>query len=108
MAGMLPPTLFGLPTVSLGFSTLGMTTNSTYYVLYVPAADNGGVHFGTALTACGIIANNAFNGWFARERDATPEERDWDSVLLGDKFYYFVSNNRDGMIPDLARALTHS
>jgi HNH endonuclease len=72
----------------------------------LPAADNGGVHFGTALTACGIIANNSFNGWFARERDAPPEQRDWDSVLLGNKFYYFVSNNPDGMIPDLARALT--
>jgi hypothetical protein len=69
----------------------------------LPATDNGGVHFGTALTVCGIIANNAFNGWFAKERDATPEERVWDSVLCGDKFYFFVSDNSNGIIPGLAR-----
>jgi len=67
----------------------------------LPAADNGGVHFGTALTVCGIIANNAFNGRFAKERKANPEECGWDSVLHGDKFYFFESDNPNGMIRGL-------
>jgi hypothetical protein len=74
----------------------------------LPAADDGGIHYGTALTACGIIANNAFDGYFAKERGADQEPDGWDSILRGSKFYFFASNDTKGMIPGLARALTHS
>ncbi|OXV10779.1 hypothetical protein Egran_01460 [Elaphomyces granulatus] len=65
----------------------------------LPAADDGGVHYGTALTVCGIIANNAFNGYFAKERGADREPREWDSILRGVKFYFFASNNPDDQYP---------
>jgi hypothetical protein len=74
----------------------------------LPATDDGGVHYGTALTICGIIANNSFNGYFAKERGADREPCEWGSILRGAKFYFFASNNPDGTIPGLARALTHS
>ncbi|OXV06813.1 hypothetical protein Egran_05420, partial [Elaphomyces granulatus] len=65
----------------------------------LPAADLGGVHFGTALTVCGIIANNAFDGWFAKEKNAPREEGEWDSVLRGRHFYFFTSDNRNDKYP---------
>jgi hypothetical protein len=64
-------------------------------LLTLPAADNGGIYYGTALTICGIVAGNMFDtGFFAKSREAEPEASEWDSVLVGSRFYFFASADR--------------
>ncbi|KAI1149084.1 hypothetical protein F4825DRAFT_431757 [Nemania diffusa] len=64
-------------------------------LLILPGLDCGGVHYGTALTFCGIIASNSFDtGFFAKSREAEPETSEWDSVLIGPRLYFFATADR--------------
>ena len=50
----------------------------------------GGLHYGTALIACGLVAGNVWNGYFTVERhDPRITLRD-DEVLLGKRYYFHV------------------
>ncbi|KAI9767866.1 MAG: hypothetical protein M1840_005359 [Geoglossum simile] len=40
-----------------------------FLTLYAFDHTNGGIHHRTALTACGVLANNAWNGYFTETRD---------------------------------------
>ncbi|CAK7205577.1 hypothetical protein SEUCBS139899_008355 [Sporothrix eucalyptigena] len=60
--------------------------------------ENGqlGVHYGTAHTACAILAANAFNGFFSIDREGTERvDPEINSVLTQDKYYFFVDGADD-------------
>ncbi|KAI0401064.1 hypothetical protein F4802DRAFT_581677 [Xylaria palmicola] len=49
-----------------------------------------GVHYGTALAACQIIANNAFEGYFATDRAGKRRVQcTYDNVLTGTRYWFF-------------------
>lgn len=48
----------------------------------------GGLHYGTALIACGLVAGNAWNGYFTLDRNG-PRITLRDDDVLPDKSYYF-------------------
>ncbi|GAP91598.1 hypothetical protein SAMD00023353_6400550 [Rosellinia necatrix] len=53
-----------------------------------------GVHYGTALTACQIIANNAFDGYLATDRegrDRVDSNLDFDHLLTKSDYWFFVA-----------------
>ncbi|RYC64789.1 hypothetical protein CHU98_g1415 [Xylaria longipes] len=57
----------------------------------------GGVHYGTALTACQIIANNAFDGYLAidregRERVNPDPVLNFDFLLTKPYYWFFVDS----------------
>ncbi|KAI8947199.1 hypothetical protein F4801DRAFT_520271 [Xylaria longipes] len=56
-----------------------------------------GVHYGTALTACQIIANNAFDGYLAidregRERVNPDPVLNFDFLLTKPYYWFFVDS----------------
>ena len=62
-------------------------------ILTLPAfdGDGQGLHHGTALTACAIIADNAFDGYLTETRDS--EERillDYDDLLTQSEYWFHV------------------
>lgn len=60
----------------------------------LPAFDNGGLHYGTALAACSIVACNK-PGYFSTDTPLGPEpsRRTWDAVLTpGTRYYYHLGN----------------
>ena len=50
----------------------------------------GGLHYGTAFLACAIIAGNAWNGYFQESRDGTRVTANWDHLLRGKVYYFYV------------------
>jgi hypothetical protein len=50
---------------------------------------DGGLHHGTALTACGIVAGNAWNGYFSETSGGAPLTLGRDELLVVGKDYYF-------------------
>lgn len=50
----------------------------------------GGLHYGTALVVCGLIAGNVWNGYFTVDRDRPRVSLRDDEVLLGKTYYYHV------------------
>jgi hypothetical protein len=83
----------GYPNLPLFSSTL----------LQLPRIDSGsvagseavvtGVHHGTALTACQIIANNAFEGYLAIDKDGKePVDVPFDGLLTRGFYFFFVGN----------------
>jgi hypothetical protein len=81
-----------------------VTPNNT--LLHLPRVDRAstgdfGVHYGTALVACGIIANNAFEtGRFALDRDGRQRvDLPFDGVLLGRAYYFFVGDGPSMYFP---------
>ena len=53
--------------------------------------DNGGVHHQTALTVCGILACNTWNGYFTETRGGNKVEPEDKPILEGRNYYYFPS-----------------
>ncbi|KAI0867395.1 hypothetical protein GGS24DRAFT_485805 [Hypoxylon argillaceum] len=57
-----------------------------------------GVHYGTALTACQIIANNAFDGYLATDqegRERVGPDINLDHVLTESKYWFFVPTGQN-------------
>lgn len=74
--------------------------NEVDTLLTLPAFDrsSGGLHYGTARVACGIIAGNRWDGYFSRDI----EGKDTDLGHVSDDIlpvgvYYFHFKDRDGM-----------
>jgi len=71
----------------------------TNTLLYLPrvdptSTDTFGVHYGTALIACQIIANNAFDGRLALDEKCQQlVDASLDSVLTADVYYFFVGDD---------------
>jgi len=73
-------TLLDLPRVDLGPSNVGRTRIA-------------GVHHGTALVACQIIANNAFDSRLAQDTGGQHlAEVPLDSILTRDVYYFFIGD----------------
>ncbi|KAI1194284.1 hypothetical protein F5X97DRAFT_311621 [Nemania serpens] len=61
-----------------------------------------GVHYGTALTACQIIANNAFDGYLATDREGCKRvdfDLDYDDLLTGSDYWFFVPSVPSNLNP---------
>ncbi len=69
------------PRELLNFPRADQTTDETF-----------GVHFGTALVACQIVANNAFdNGYLSVDVDGYEEvDEPFDFILTKPVYYFFV------------------
>ncbi len=50
----------------------------------------GGLHYGTALIACGLVAGNVWNGYFTVERHGPRITSRDDEVLVGKSYYFHV------------------
>ncbi|MCJ1348393.1 hypothetical protein MMC31_006625 [Peltigera leucophlebia] len=61
-------------------------------ILQLLASDDpsGGLHHLTALTACGIVAGNRFDGYFSTTRNGQAIEDSPDSVLIGKDYWFHV------------------
>ncbi|CAN8106466.1 unnamed protein product [Discula destructiva] len=56
-----------------------------------PQTERAGVHYGTALLACQIVANNSFHGYLATDRDGQQRvSLTLDGVLLEDNYWFIV------------------
>ncbi|KAL2353513.1 hypothetical protein BJ546DRAFT_845687 [Cryomyces antarcticus] len=51
---------------------------------------NGGIHHGTALLVCGIIAGNVWDGWLTEGRRGNRMDSDREVVLKGREYFYHV------------------
>lgn len=51
---------------------------------------NGGLHCGTALVACGIVAGNAWNGYFTLESHGEKLDMRNDQLLTGSAYYFHI------------------
>jgi len=58
--------------------------------LYAWDSPGGGIHAGTALLACRVIACNAWNGYLTIEKDGPRVECQDDDVLPGQEYYFHV------------------
>jgi len=70
-------------------------------LLTLPAFDrrSGGLHYGTARVACGIIAGNRWDGYFARDIEGEDTDLGHTSDgILPVGVYYFHFKDRDGLL----------
>src|SRR4051812_11011081 len=51
---------------------------------------SGGIHYGTALLLCGIIADNIWDGWLTETRDGNKVDVDKDVVLTGRDYFFHL------------------
>ncbi|KAL5331527.1 hypothetical protein ACEPPN_001061 [Leptodophora sp. 'Broadleaf-Isolate-01'] len=51
--------------------------------------DGGGLHFGTALAACRLVAGNSENGFFTHHRDGPKIDLQYDELLRERKYYFY-------------------
>ncbi|KAJ2988785.1 hypothetical protein NUW58_g3796 [Xylaria curta] len=61
-----------------------------------------GVHHGTALTACQIIANNAFDGYLAKDREGcerVDSNLDFNHLLTESNYWFFVASTPSNLNP---------
>ncbi len=58
----------------------------------IPAFDgeSGGIHHGTALLFCGIIADSAWDGWLSETKNGDRLNLDFDAVLKGTDYYFHI------------------
>ncbi|MCJ1299235.1 hypothetical protein MMC08_002027 [Hypocenomyce scalaris] len=62
-----------------------------------------GLHAGYALTACGVVAGNRWDGWLSQEREQNGDESqriyfhtvDMETVLKQSSYYFHLPNNDD-------------
>jgi hypothetical protein len=58
-----------------------------------------GVHHGTALVACGVLAGNRWDGYFTRTIGGPAiEECDDDIIVVGSYYFYLPDTGSDGKI----------
>ena len=58
--------------------------------LYSWDSPNGGLHAGTALLACALVACNAWDGYFTAELDGQRLEFQYDDILSAEVYYFHV------------------
>lgn len=64
--------------------------NDIIFQLLAPDHPSGGFHHLSALTACGIVAGNRFDGYFSTTRNGQAIEESPDSVLIGNDYWFHV------------------
>ncbi|KAL8920985.1 MAG: hypothetical protein Q9172_004249 [Xanthocarpia lactea] len=72
---------------------------NTLLTLYCPDGQAGGLHFGTARIACGIITNNQFNGSFHSGPDNHHIHLMDDDILAPGVYYYHLSHPTTPLAP---------
>ncbi|KAI4184059.1 MAG: hypothetical protein LQ346_006177 [Caloplaca aetnensis] len=72
---------------------------NTLLTLYCPDGRAGGLHFGTARIACGIITNNQFHGSFHSGLDKRPIQLRDDDILAPGVYYYHLSQPTTPSLP---------
>lgn len=77
-------------TRGVGFYHPGYRQQSDAPLLTLLANDDGGVHQGLALTVCGAVADNRYDGWFSESRGGDRVEFEWDGILRGTEYYYHL------------------
>ncbi|KAL9124748.1 MAG: hypothetical protein Q9217_005958 [Psora testacea] len=78
----------------------GSAEQHTLLRLYGFDHEKGGIHHQTALTICGIIACNTWDGWLTDTRDGQRIELDDDSVLDKDFYYFHVPPSANPTTPE--------
>ena len=74
-------------------------------LLVVPAPDHpsGGLHHDTALTACGIVSGNRWDGWFTQNLDGPRIDIGPDEILLAGNYYFHLPRSESdppyGIVP---------
>ena len=53
----------------------------------------GGLHYGTALVACGLVTGNSWNGYFTLDRNCPRLALSDDEVLLGKTYYFHIPSS---------------
>ncbi|KAI4190220.1 MAG: hypothetical protein L6R41_000926 [Letrouitia leprolyta] len=61
---------------------------SILFTFYAYDHERGGIRKSLALTACGLISNNTWDGYFSREVSGPPVTEDLNDVLIGDDFFF--------------------
>ncbi|KAJ5715994.1 uncharacterized protein N7483_013175 [Penicillium malachiteum] len=61
-------------------------------LLTLPALDSGGIHHGTAHTACAILANCRWDGFLSLHRDGPRLSADLDDVLPHRQYYFRIED----------------
>ena len=61
--------------------------------------NGGGLHFGTALAACRIVAGNSENGFFRLQRDGPKIDLQHDELLRHKKYYFFHPDIENEVYP---------
>jgi len=80
-----PDKLFTLPKLDSTSSTTSLASK--------------GVHHGTALLACQIIANNTFSGYLAIDREGlqrVDSDKGRDELLTGDRYWFIADGSNPG------------
>lgn len=74
-------------------------------LLSLPALDDGGIDFDTALVACGLVAGNRWNdGFFSSDRSgAIRAQRPDDGVLREPQYFFQLPGPRDPPYPTVPR-----
>ena len=88
-----------LPETSVAFCHPGYEApfNTLFSLPRVERTSNGpwGVHYLTALTACQVVANNAFDGYISDQADGAPLTADPDSILSRSQYFFIVPDRPD-------------
>jgi hypothetical protein len=61
--------------------------------------NGGGLHHGTALAACGIVAGNSWSGYFTETRDGQKLVLGDDDVLTQKEYYYYTGDEMRTVYP---------
>ncbi|KAL9009821.1 MAG: hypothetical protein Q9173_005184 [Seirophora scorigena] len=72
---------------------------NTLLTLYCPDGPTGGLHFGTARVACGMITNNEPDGFFSSSRDNCPMRLRVDDILAPGVYYYHLPQPTPPLVP---------
>lgn len=58
-------------------------------LISLPALDDGGIHYDTAHTTCGVLAGNRWDGYFSLDRDGTTRvQQPVDGILRGRAYFF--------------------
>lgn len=73
-----------------GYGTSDSLPHNRDALVSLPAYDDGGIHYDTVHTACGILAGNRWDGYFSHDRDgSTRIQPSEDGILRQSKRSYF-------------------
>ncbi|RMI96869.1 hypothetical protein CDV36_016279 [Fusarium kuroshium] len=76
-----------------GYGTIPISSDtqppSRDALISVPAFDDGGIHYNTVHTACGILAGNRWDGYFSLDRDGRTRVQPPKDGILRERSYFF-------------------
>ena len=86
------------PSHRIEFKHPAYTNNcNTFLVLAAFDHSDGGLHYNTALIACGIIAGNRWDGYFTAARDGPRVSLGEDDLIPHGQLYFYLPGYTYGM-----------